>query len=82
MTIDTVEFVLWLVQAVQRTISMPASLAMRLTREAKRRRKSFSAAVTDLIEGKAGPLPYAGIIEDDPELSRRVDEVLLRRVTD
>jgi len=65
-------------RAVRRTISMPASLAVRLTREAKRRHKSFSAVVTDLIEGKAGPLPYAGIIEDDPDLSRRVDEVLSR----
>ena len=57
---------------------MPASLAVRLTREAKRRHKSFSAVVIYLIEGKAGPLPYAGIIEDDPDLSRRVDEVLSR----
>ena len=65
-------------RAVRRTISMPASLAVWLTREAKRRHKSFSAVVTDLIEGKAGPLPYAGIIDDDPDLSRRVDEVLSR----
>ena len=57
---------------------MPASLAVRLAREAKRRQKSFSALVAELIEGKVGPLPYAGIIEDDPDLSCRVDEILSR----
>ena len=65
-------------KAVRRTISMPQSLARRLDREAKRRRTSFSALVAELIEHVPGELPYAGVIEDDPDLSLRVDEVLSR----
>jgi hypothetical protein len=60
---------------VRRTISMPAALASRLDREARRRRTSFSAL---LIEATPGRLPYAGLIEDDPDLSLRIDEVLSR----
>jgi hypothetical protein len=65
-------------RAVRRTISMPASLAKRLDREAKRRRTSFSALIAELAERAPGDLPYAGVIEDDPDLSLRVDEVLSR----
>jgi len=65
-------------RAVRRTISMPLSLANRLDREAKRRGKSFSALIAELAERKPEPLPYAGIIEDDPDLSLRVEEVLSR----
>jgi len=65
-------------RAVRRTISMPASLAKRLDREAKRRRTSFSALVAELVEHVPAELPYAGAIEDDPDLSLRVDEVLSR----
>ena len=57
---------------------MPASLAARLDREAKRRRKSFSALIAELAERKPERLPYAGIIVDDPDLSLRVEEVLSR----
>lgn len=65
-------------RAVRRTISMPASLAKRLDREAKRRGTSFSALVAELVGRTPGELPYAGAIEDDPDLSVRVDEVLSR----
>lgn len=65
-------------RSVRRTISMPASLATRLDREAKRRGKSFSALIAELAEHTPGTLPYAGIIEDDPDLSLRVEEVLSR----
>jgi len=65
-------------KAVRRTISMPAALAKRLDREARRRRTSFSALVAELVERVPGELPYAGVIEDDPDLSLRVDEVLSR----
>ena len=66
-------------RAVRRTISMPAALASRLDREAKRRRTSFSALVAELVERAPRELPqYAGIIHDDPDLSLRIDEVLAR----
>ena len=65
-------------KAVRRTISMPASLARRLDREAKRRRTSFSALVAELVEHVPAELSYAGAVEDDPDLSLRVDEVLSR----
>jgi hypothetical protein len=65
-------------RSVRRTISIPASLATRLDREAKRRGKSFSALIAEIAEGEPEALPYAGIIEDDPDLSLRVEEVLSR----
>jgi hypothetical protein len=67
-------------KAVRRTISMPASLDRRLDREARRRRTSFSALVAELVEHVPAELPYAGAVEDDPDLSLRVDEVLSRLV--
>jgi hypothetical protein len=65
-------------KAVRRTISMPASLAKRLDREAKRRRTSFSALVAELVDHVPAEVPYAGIVDDDPDLSLRVGEVLSR----
>src|SRR5438034_3257 len=47
-------------RAVRRTISMPASLAKRLDREAKRRRTSFSALIAELAERAPGYLPTDG----------------------
>jgi len=65
-------------RAVRRTISMPAAVARRIEREAKRRKTSFSAIVTDLVERTPDDLPYAGVIDDDPDLSLNVNEVLSR----
>jgi hypothetical protein len=65
-------------RAVRRTISMPAAVARRIEREAKRKKTSFSAIVTELAERAPGELPYAGVVDDDPDLSLRVDEVLSR----
>jgi hypothetical protein len=65
-------------RAVRRTISMPAAVARRIEREAKRKKTSFSAIVTELVERTPGELPYAGVVDDDPDLSLRVDEVLSR----
>jgi len=65
-------------KAVRSTISMPASLAKRLDREARRRRTSFSALVAELVEHVPAELPYAGVVDDDPDLSLRIDEVLSR----
>ena len=63
---------------VRRTISLPASLASRLEREAKRRGLSFSAIVAELATRSPEPLPYAGLVRDDKDLSLRVTEALRR----
>jgi predicted DNA-binding ribbon-helix-helix protein len=63
---------------VRRTISIPAALATRLDRQAKRRGTSFSALIAELASGKPEALPYAGTVKDDPDLSLRVEEVLSR----
>jgi hypothetical protein len=63
---------------VRRTISLPPAADARLRREAKRRKVSVSAVVADLIEREPAALPYAGLIEDDDDLSLRVSEVLSR----
>ncbi len=60
----------------RRTISLPSALAARLDREAERRNLSFSDLVTALLERQLEPLPYAGLIEDDADLSLRVEHVL------
>ena len=57
---------------------MPAAMARRLEREAKRRKTSFSAIVAELVERTPDELPYAGVVDDDSDLSLRVDEVLSR----
>jgi hypothetical protein len=66
------------VSTVRRTISLPPAVDARLRREAERRRVSVSAVVADLIEREPAVLPYAGLIEDDDDLSLRVSEVLSR----
>lgn len=63
---------------VRRTISLPPAVAERLDREAERRGTSFSALIAALADEEIGDLPYAGLIEDDPDLSERVEEVLAR----
>lgn len=64
--------------AVRKTISLPASVAKRLEREARRRKQSFSALVTELVQRQPEKLPYAGLIDDDEDLSRKVEEILAR----
>jgi hypothetical protein len=34
--------------------------------------------VTELVSQRPEPLPYAGVVEDDEDLSQRVEEVLAR----
>lgn len=63
---------------IRRTISLPPAVAARLDREAERRNTSFSSLVTELVSQQPEPLPYAGVIDDDEDLSRRVEEVLAR----
>lgn len=63
---------------VRRTISLPPAVAARLDREAARRKTSFSALVIELVTRQPEPLPYAGLIDDDEDLSIRVEAVLAR----
>lgn len=55
-----------------------AVLAVRGVLSAARRGTSFSALVTELVEREPAPLPYAAVIDDDPDLSLKVQEVLRR----
>lgn len=64
--------------SIRRTISLPPSIAERLDKEAKRRKTSFSALITELVQQQPQRLPYAGLIDDDEDLSERVEEVLAR----
>lgn len=64
--------------SVRRTISLPPAVAERLEREAKRRKTSFSALIAELLQQQPEHLPYAGLIDDDEDLSERVEEVLAR----
>lgn len=64
--------------SVRKTISLPPAVARRLDQEAKRRRTSVSALVTDLVQRQPERLPYVALIEDDEDLSERVDAILER----
>lgn len=63
---------------VRRTISLPPAVAERLHREAAARSMSFSALVVELVQRRPEALPYAGLIDDDADLSSKVDKVLAR----
>jgi hypothetical protein len=64
--------------SVRKTVSLPAAIAKRLDKEAKRRHTSVSAIVTELVQQQPEQLPYAGLIEDDEDLSQKVEEILAR----
>jgi predicted CopG family antitoxin len=64
--------------SVRKTISLPPTVAERLDREARRRKTSVSALVTELVQKQTATLPYAALVEDDEELSLRVEEILAR----
>lgn len=64
---------------VRRTISLPPAVARRLDQEAKRRRLSFSGLIAEIASADVADLPYAGTIDDDPDLSLLIEEVLARR---
>ncbi len=64
---------------VRKTISVPLILAEQLEREAAERQTSVSAVVVERLRLTGAPrLPYAGLIEDDPDLSLKVEEILAR----
>lgn len=64
---------------VRRTVYLPQDLAARLDQEAIRRRISFSRLIVELLQVPSGPLPYAATIEDEADLSLRIEEILRRR---
>jgi len=64
--------------SVRKTISLPAAVAERLDRAARRRKTSVSALVAELVQQQPARLPYAGLIEDDDDLSQKVEEILAR----
>ena len=78
MTAHTLMFILVCMAAIRRTISLPPAVAERIEAEAKRRRTSFSAIVTELVTREPAPLPYAALFDDDDDLSLKVAEVLAR----
>lgn len=63
---------------VRKTISLPEQIAKQLDKEAKRRKTSVSAIVTELVQLQSEKLPYAGLIEDSEDLSQQVEDVLSR----
>ncbi len=64
---------------VRKTISVPLILAEQLEREAAERQTSVSAVVVERLRlTDSSRLPYAGLIEDDPDLSLKVEEILAR----
>jgi hypothetical protein len=73
-----VTFILPFMSSVRKTVSLPSGIAERLDKEAKRRRTSVSALVAELVQQRPERLPYAGLIEDDEDLSLKVEEVLAR----
>lgn len=64
--------------SVRKTISLPPAVAKRLDTEAKRRKTSVSALVAELVQRQPERLPYAGLVEDDEDLSERIEEILTR----
>jgi hypothetical protein len=65
---------------VRKTISLPPALAKQLDQQAKQRKTSVSALVVELMSQQAQTLPYAGLIDDDEDLSLQVEDLLARRL--
>lgn len=63
--------------SVRKIVSLPPAIK-RLDKEAKRRHTSVSALVTALVQQQPERLPYAGLIEDDEDLSQKVGDILAR----
>ena len=76
--VHSVMFMLFDMSSDRKTVSLPAAIAKRLDKEAKRRHTSVSAIVRELVQQQPEKLPYAGLIEDDQYLSQKVDEILAR----
>jgi hypothetical protein len=76
--VHTLRFILSSMSSVRKTVSLPSAIAKRLDQEAKRRHTSVSALVTELVQQQPEQLPYVGLIEDDEDLSQKVEEILAR----
>ncbi len=63
---------------IRKTISLPEQIAKRLDMEAKRRKTSVSAIVTELVQQQPTKLPYAGLIDDDEQMSQDIEHILAR----
>lgn len=63
---------------VRKIITLPSETAARLEAEARRRKMSISAIVAELVSRQPEQLPYAGLVDDDEDLSLRVEEILAR----
>jgi len=64
---------------IRKTISLPEQIAKRLDKEAKRRKTSVSAIVTELVQQQQpARLPYAGLIDDDENMSQNIEQILAR----
>ena len=64
---------------IRKIISLPEQIARRLDEEAKRRGTSVSAIVTELVQQqRPTSLPYAGLIDEDEQLSVDVEQILAR----
>lgn len=63
---------------IRKTISLPEQIAKRLDKEAKRRKTSVSAIVTELVQQQPAKLPYAGLIDDDEQMSQNIEHILAR----
>ena len=66
--------------AVRKTVTLPRPLADDIAREAERRQMSFSAVLAARAGRGLHPISFAGIINDDPDLSLMVEEILQRLV--
>ena len=64
--------------AVRKTISLPPAVAKQLDQEARRRKTSVSALVSELVSRQPQVLPYVGLIDDDKDLSLHVEGILSR----
>lgn len=78
MQFHTRKFILYGMSSVRKTVSLPVAIAKRLDKEAKRRHTSVSAIVTELVQQQPEQLPYTGLIEDDEDLSQKVEQILAR----
>ena len=77
--VHTYIFTLSIWAQYKKTISLPEQIAKRLDKEAKRRKTSVSAIVTELVQQRQpARLPYAGLIDDDEQMSQNIEQILAR----
>lgn len=68
---------------VRRTISLSEDLDRRIASMAAAKKRSYSAIVADLLEGRLGdPLPYAGAGAGPGDLAENAERYLDRQVSE